>query len=118
MPAGLNDTLLNIGSAAMQAVATHAQLYTAEPNAAGTTNVSSAGRQAVTWVTAANGDMVITTDVPFTGGTANGACTYIGLWSASSGGTFYGYFALTGDQTFNSAGEYIFTGLTITGTAS
>lgn len=118
MPVGLNDTLLNIGSAAMQAAATHAQLYTAEPNAAGTTAVSAAARQAVTWVTAANGDMIITADVPFTGGAASGPCTHIGLWSAVSSGTFYGYFALTGDTAFNSAGEYIFTGLTITGTAS
>ena len=72
MPEGLNDTLLDIGSAAMQAVATHGQLYTAEPNAAGTTNASAAGRQALTWVTAANGDMIITADAAFTGGAASG----------------------------------------------
>ena len=118
MAAGLNDTILNIGNAAMQAVATHAQLYTAEPNAAGTTNASAAARQALTWVTAANGDMVVTADAAFTGGTASGACTHVGLWSASTSGTFYGYFTLTGDQTFNAAGEYTLTGITITGTAS
>lgn len=118
MPAGLNDTLLNIGNAAMQNVATHAQLYTAEPNAAGTTNLTSAARQPLTWVTAANGDMVVTADAAFTGGAASGACTYVGLWSALTGGTFYGYFALTGDQTFNSAGEYTLTGITITGISS
>lgn len=117
MPTGLNDTLLNAGSSTMQGLATHLQLYTAEPNAAGTTNVSSAARQPITWVTAANGDMVATVDMLFTGGTANGACTHAGLWSAVSAGTFYGYAALTGDQTFNSAGEYTVTGITITGSS-
>lgn len=118
MPSGFNDTLLNSGSSTMQGLATHLQLYTAEPNAAGTTNVSSAARQPITWVTAANGDMVATVDIPFTGGTPNGACTYGGFWSASTSGTFYGYAALTGDQTFNSAGEYTVTGITVTGTST
>jgi hypothetical protein len=118
MPVGLNDTLLNIGNGAMQAVATHAGLFTAEPNAAGTTNVAASARQPITWVTAANGDMIVTADASFTGGTASGACTHVGLWSALTSGTFYGYFALTGDQAFNAAGEYVLTGLTITGTAA
>jgi len=118
MPVGLNDTLLNVGATAMQGSATHAALYTAEPNAAGTTNVATSARQAITWITAANGDMVVTADAAFTGGAASGPCTHVGLWSASSGGTFYGYYALTGDQTFNAAGEYTLTGITITGTAT
>lgn len=118
MPAGLNDDLLNIGATAMQNAATHAALYTAEPNAAGTTNVASSARQAITWITAANGDMVVTADAAFTGGAASGACTHVGLWSALTNGTFYGYFALTGDQAFNAAGEYTLTGITVTGSSS
>lgn len=119
MPAGINDTLANIMNAAGQAAATHAGLFTAEPNAAGTTNVATSARQPITWVTAANGDMVITADAAFTGGAASGPCTHVGLWSQlAAGGTFYGYFALTGDQTFNAAGEYTLTGVTITGTQS
>lgn len=113
----LNDTILNIGNAAMQTAMTHAALHTAEPNASGS-NQSSAGRQAITWVTAANGDMVATVDLNFTGATASGAITHVGFWSASSAGTFYGWIALTGDQTANAAGEYTLTGVTITGTAS
>jgi hypothetical protein len=119
MAVGLNDTLLNIGNAAMQTAATHAGLFTAEPNSTGTTNVAASARQAITWVTAANGDLVITADMAFTGGAASGACTHVGLWSQlATGGTFYGYFALTGDTTFNAAGEYTVTGVTITGTAT
>lgn len=113
----LNDTILNIGNAAAQTAMTHMAIHTAQPNASGS-NESAAARQAITWVTAANGDLVITQDLNFTGGAASGAATHIGFWSASSAGTFYGWLALTGDQTFNAAGEYTVTGVTITGTAS
>lgn len=113
----LNDTILNVGNAAAQAAMTHMSLHTAQPDGTGS-NASAAARQAITWVTAANGDMVITADLNFTGGTASGACTHIGFWSASTNGTFYGWLPLTGDQTFNAAGEYTVTGVTITGTAS
>lgn len=113
----LNDTILNVGNAAAQSAMTHAAIHTAQPDGAGS-NQSAAGRQAITWVTAANGDMVITQDMNFTGGASSGAATHIGFWSASTSGTFYGWLALTGDQTFNAAGEYTVTGVTITGTAS
>ena len=113
----LNDALLNIGAAAMQSAATHAAIHTAEPDAAGS-DESAAARQAITWETPAGGDMVIVDDLVFTGGAASGAATHIGFWSASTGGTFYGWLPLTGDQTFNAAGEYTVTGSTIAGSAS
>ena len=75
-------------------------------------------RQAASWDTAANGDMILTTDENFTGGAASGAATHIGFWSQSTAGTFYGWLPLTGDQTFNAAGEYTLTAITITGSAS
>lgn len=118
MPTGLNDTLLEIGADAMKAAATHAGLFTAEPNAAGTTNVATSARQPITWETDSSGDMVVTADANFTGGTASGPCTHVGLWSALTAGTFYGYFAITGDQAFNAAGEFTLTGITVTGSAS
>ncbi len=108
----LNDTLLNIGNAAMQAAATHASIHSAADTE------SAAARQPITWVTAANGDMVITADLVFTGGAASGAATRVGFYSALTAGTYYGEQALTGDQTFNAAGEYTVTGVTVTGTAS
>lgn len=113
----LNDTILNIGAAAMQTAMTHAAIHTAEPNGSGS-NESTAAREAITWVTAANGDMVATVDLAFTGGASGGPATHIGFWSASSTGTFYGWLPLTGDQTFNVAGEYTLTGISIPGTAS
>lgn len=114
----LNDTILNIGGAAMQTAMTHGKLYSAAPDAAGSTNATAGGRVALTWTTAANGDMIVTADAAFTGGGASAACTVLGFWSASTAGTFYGYVPLTGDATFNAAGEYTVTGVTITGTAS
>ena len=113
----LNDTILNLGNATKQTAMTHMAIHTAAPDAAGS-NPSTAGRQPITWVTAANGDLVITADLSFTGGASSGAATHIGFWSASSSGTFYGWLPLTGDTTFNAAGEYTVTGVTITGTAS
>ena len=113
----LNDTALNIGNAAMQTAITHAAIHTAQPDAAGS-NQSAAGRQAITWVAAANGDMVATVDLNFTGGASGGAATHLGFWSAGTGGTFYGWQVLTGDATFNAAGEYTVTGIQIVGTAS
>lgn len=113
----LNDTILNIGAAAMQTAMSHLQIHTAEPNASGSNEATSA-RQVITWVTAANGDMIATVDLAFTGGAASGPATHVGFWSALTVGTFYGWYALTGDQSFNAAGEYTVTGISIPGTAT
>ena len=113
----LNDTILNVGNAAAQSAMTHLQIHTAQPNASGSNEATSA-RQSITWETAANGDMVATVDIPFTGGASGGPATHVGFWSAATAGTFYGWLALSGDTTFNAAGEYTVTGITITGTAS
>jgi hypothetical protein len=113
----LNDTALNLMATQLKTSVTHISLHTADPGATGL-NESAAARKAVTWGTVANGDFSMTGTLAFTGGTANGACTYLGLWSASTSGTFYGGYALTGDQTFNSAGEYTVTSLAINGSAS
>jgi hypothetical protein len=115
--AGLNDTALNLMANALAAAATYASLHTADPGTTGTSETS-AGRQQVAWDTASGGDISISAAENFTGGAASGACTYVGLWSAATGGTFYGGFALTGDQTFNAAGEYTLNDVTITGSSS
>lgn len=113
----VNDALLNVGAAAMQGAAAYASLHTAAPDATGS-NQSAAARLAVTWETAASGDMVATTDLAFTGGAASGPVSHVGFWSAATAGTFYGALPLTGDAAFNAAGEYTVTGITVTGTAS
>lgn len=63
--------------------------------------------------------VITATGVPysFTGTPSDGA-THALLFSASTGGTFYGFDALTGDQAFNAEGDYDLTALTITGSSS
>lgn len=113
----LTDATLNLMGTYLAGLCTHASLHTADPGTNGA-NESSAGRQAVAFNVDSDGDLTLTVTENFTGGAASGACTHVGLWSASTGGTFRGGFALTGDQTFNAAGEYNLTGLTINGTSS
>lgn len=115
----LSNAAMVVAANALRSAMTHAQLHSGAAGAAGTTNVTSAGRQAVTWSAAtADGDFGLSSSLAFTGGAASGAVAEVSLWSASSGGTFYGNFAVTGDTTFNAAGEYTVTALNLNGSAS
>lgn len=114
----LNDTLLNIGVTAMQGAALYLSLHSSTPNSSGS-NETTAARVAASWGSAANGDFTGAGPYSFTGGAASGAIApLVGLWSAPTSGTFYGYVGATGDSTFNSAGAATVSSLTITGTAS
>jgi len=113
----LTDTTLNLMGTYLTTLGGWLQLHTADPGTTGI-NQSAAARQACTFTVDADGDLTLDGTENFTGGAASGACTHVGLWSASTAGTFRGGFALTGDQTFNAAGEYSVTGLTITGTST
>lgn len=113
----LTDATLNSLGTSLAALCTHASLHTGDPGSTGTA-LTTAARQAVTWTVDGDGDLTLTAPVNFTGVAANGAVTYVGLWSASTGGTFRGGFALTGDLTANAAGEYTLTQLTINGTST
>lgn len=64
-------------------------------------------------------DVITATGVPyaFTGSAGAGA-THALFFSAPTGGTFYGYDALAGDQAFNASGQYNLTALTITGSST
>lgn len=112
----LTDATLNSLGNSLATLATHLSLHSADPGTTGA-NETTAARQAVTWTVDADGDLT-SGSKSFTGGAANGAVTHVGLWSAATGGTFRGAFALTGDATFNSAGDYTVTQVTINGTSS
>ena len=116
---GLNNTAMTVAANALKSAITHAQLHTAAAGAAGTSNVSSAARKPVTWgaVTGA-GDFGLSSALNFTGGASSGPVYSVTLWSASSGGTFYGEFILGGDTAFSSAGEYTVYSLNLDGSAS
>lgn len=111
----VNTAALTAAAGGLATVVTHLALHTAQPDATGS-NQAASGRQAVTWT---NTDGVLTSgSKAFTGGAASGACTHVGYWGASSGGTFYGWHAIQGDQTFNAAGEYSLTQATLTVSAT
>lgn len=113
----LLDSTLNVGADAMAAVITHLSMHTALPDGSGS-NESTAPREAVTWDPAAAGDAEMSAPVLFSGGTPSGPAPYIGFWQGSGpGGTFRGYTAAVGDQTFNAAGELTVETLTLPGTA-
>lgn len=112
----LNDAALNLMADALGDAALYLSLHSAAAGSTGT-NETSAARVAAAWPNAANGDITVT-GKSFTGGAASGPVAEVGLWSAATGGTFYGSFPLTGDTTFNAAGEYTVNNLTINGAAS
>ncbi len=108
-------------------------------NTAGITAFLEDGNEAVVWVAIGDGPtsadqtsaqrrqmassvaggVITATGVPysFTGAAADGA-THALFFSASTGGTFYGFDALSGDQAFNASGAYDITALTITGSST
>lgn len=103
---------LNVQVTALAGAATHLALHTADPGATGT-NAATSARVAAGWGAATNG-VITATSKAFTGGAANGPVTHVGLWSAITGGTFYGSQALVGDQSFNAAGEYTVNSVSVT----
>lgn len=73
------------------ALATHASLHTADPGTTGTSEVTGGSpayaRVAITW-TAGSSDGIYTTNTLTFNLPASTAVTHIGLWSASTGGSF------------------------------
>ncbi len=113
----LNDAALVIAANAVDTAITHMQLHSGAPGGAGTSNVTTAARQAVNGTVDADGD-ISWASIAFTGVAANGSVTHVSYWSALTSGTYYGSSALTGDTTANSAGEYTVTSVTETSTAT
>jgi hypothetical protein len=111
----LTDGTLNSLGTHLAGLITHVSLHTAAPGSTGA-NESTAARLPVTWTVDADGDLT-TTQKNFTGGAANGPVHSTGYWSAITGGTFRGSDPVTGDTTFNAAGEYSATP-TINGTST
>lgn len=105
----LSNAGKNVMLDALGAVAVYASLHTADPGTTGASEVSGGSpayaRKSVTWNTAASGNLdnsnTSVFDVP-----GSTTVAYFGLWSASSGGTFYGGGSLSASETFASQGQY------------
>lgn len=89
----------NVMLDALGAVAVFASLHTAIPNASGSNEVTGGSpayaRKAIVWSAATAGSMDKNATDPIFDVPA-GDVFYVGLWSASTGGTFYGYMPING----------------------
>lgn len=99
-----NDSAMNVAATAIAADITHISLHTTGA-VSSSSDESAAGREAISWTVAANGDMSAG-PIAFTGGASSGPVVRVGYWTAASGGTYRGGFLLTGDTAFNASGEY------------
>jgi hypothetical protein len=111
------DAALNVGAAAIAAAYPYLSIHTSGA-VTSSANESTAARVAAAWPAPTTGDLVIVAAKNFTGGAANGAAIRVGYWSLATGGTYGGGALLTGDQTFNAAGEYTITGVTENATST
>lgn len=96
-------------------VCVYVSLHTASPGSTGANEVTGGSpayaRKALTWNAASTGSKTLsnspTFDVP-----AGVTITHVGLWSAATNGTYYGYIDVT-DEVFASQGTYQVTSGTV-----
>jgi len=112
---GLNITAKNAMLSSLISQAVYASIHNNDPAENGANEISGGSpayaRKSLTWGTPSNGSVSITNqpvfDIP-----AGTTVKYIGLWSASTGGTFYGSAAVT-NETYSGQGTYTVTSGTI-----
>jgi hypothetical protein len=87
---------------------THMSAHTAEPDDSG--NAEAAGgspayaREAVSFAAASGGLAAVDTGLPAEFDVPAGTYTHVGFWTASSGGTFKGWAALSASKVFAAQG--------------
>lgn len=105
--AGLVAAGKNLMLSGFSGTATYVSLHTADPSTNGGSEVTggSYARKSAAWGSPSAGSVTngsnIVFDVP-----GSTTISYLGYWSAASGGTFYGSRALDTPQTFATAGTY------------
>lgn len=117
--------LTNSGKAAalngFTASATFASLHTADPGTNGTAEVTGGSpayaRKAITWAAPSSGSVATSANLVFD---VPGSTTisYIGYWTAATGGTFLGSRSLDTAQTFATQGTYTITAGSLSETAA
>lgn len=114
---GLSTSGRNAAASGVTALSGYASLHTGDPGGTGASEVTGGSpayaRKAVTWAAAGGGSVTTsasaTFDVP-----GSTTIAYMGLWSASTGGTFYGGAALSSSETYGAQGTYALTTATVT----
>jgi hypothetical protein len=110
----LNSAALDAMNDGLAAVVTHVALHDGPLSG----DEASDARQAVSWAASSSGELSLSVAEEFTGDPGQ-AVTDVGLWSASTGGTFYGTVPIsTGNLAIGSTGAYTLNDLTITTIAS
>ena len=104
------DAALVTAGNALNAKHKFLQLHSGAPGAAGTNNIIGGARRPLTMTVDADGDLIMSGSIAYTGLTPNGAVQYITIWDLVSSGELQGSYALVGDNTANSSGEYTVTG--------
>lgn len=108
MASVLSNNGKNVMLDALAGVAVFASLHSGDPGSTGANEISGGSpayaRKAITWNAASAGALDNNAnpvfDVP-----AGTTVSYVGLWSAASGGTYYGHFDVT-DEVFAGQGTY------------
>ena len=116
----LSTTGKNTALNAIASAATWFSLHTADPGTTGANEVTGGSpayaRQQGTWSPPSGGVLSMAAAETFDVPTATIA--YYGVWSAASGGTFYGGGALSASEVFAAQGTYQLAGATITEAAT
>ena len=102
----LNDAARDAMLDHYDTLVTHVSAHTADPGTTGASEVSggSYARQSITFAAASGGNLN-SSNTPVIPIPAATTITHLGLWSASTAGTFYGSADIT-DEVFGSAGNY------------
>lgn len=103
-----SDSGKNLMLTGFSGSAVYASLHTADPGTNGASEVSGGSpayaRKSVSWAAASAGALTtnasVVFDVP-----ANTTIKYVGFWSASTAGTFYGHVTIT-NEAFAGQGTY------------
>jgi hypothetical protein len=102
----LNNTAKNSALTHLGTLISHVSLHSADPGAGGASELGApVVRQSVTWNAAASANLDSSNTQVFSVG-AGQVVAYVGLWSASTSGTFYGSRALAAPETFSNAGTF------------
>lgn len=101
---GFTDAVLNAAIDAVAALGDYISAHTGDPSTTGANEVAGGtyAREQTTWGSAASGDQTgsqVSIDIP-----AGTTVTHWGIWTAVSGGTFRGGFALSPSEGFGAAG--------------
>lgn len=107
----LTDNAKNVALNQLGTVAVFASLHSGDPSTTGANEITGGSpayaRKAITWAAASGGSMALSNqpafDVP-----ASTTVAYVGLFSAVSGGTYYGHFDVT-DEAYTGQGTYTVT---------